>query len=236
MKNKIYLLIIIVLISSSCGVLFKTYHKDKLIDFTSNSLTDDSLKINGYYFIELEREYGDDLPPFIDEYVKTTGITKIKYLSAFFFYEDGYVVNLNGIDGLSRFYCAEKVSYENTYESAHKTIELMLEAQHSDDKKTKRICGFDPKDIVNKGLVKINNDSIKIQTYKIEYSTPTVSNAAYLYELNGTIQSDSSFVIKSKTRYLTHKETTENSIFRFRQTDQKPNVENYFKKNINRFK
>ena len=60
-------------------------------------------------------------------------------------------------------------------------------------------------------------------------------NSAYLYELNGTIKSDSSFVIKSEMEFRTNKKTTENKIFKFRQTDQKPNIENYFKKNINRF-
>lgn len=221
---------------NSCGI-FKTHHKDKLIDFRNDLIPENSIRMDGYYFTELEREYGENPPPFIDEYIKKTGVNKIKYLSIFFFYEDGYTINISGIDGLSHFYCAKKKEYDNTYESAHKTIELMLESQYSTERRTKRICGFRPNDIGNKGLVKIENDSIKIQTYRIEYqSTPGAGNSAYLYELNGTMQSDSIFVINSETRFRTNKITEENSVFKFRQTQKKPNIENYFKNNINRFK
>tara|TARA_R110002073_G_scaffold220418_1_gene380521 strand:+ start:1165 stop:1878 length:714 start_codon:yes stop_codon:yes gene_type:complete len=235
-KNRIFLLIIIVFTLNACGI-FKTHHKDKLIDFEDHSLSNQSLKLNGYYFTELELDYGENPPYFIGEYIKKTGITKIKYLSVFFIYEDGFIINIGGIDGLSRFYCAEKETYENTYESAHKTIELMLEAQNSDEKRTKRICGFKPNDIGNKGLAKINKDSIKIQLYRIEMQKPTKDsfNSAYLYELNGTVESDSSFVIKSEIEFRNNKTTTENQLFKFRPTKQKPNIENYFKMNKKRF-
>ena len=223
--------------SNSCGI-FKTHHKYKLIDFESNSLTNESLKLNGYYFAEFELEFGENAPPFIDDYIERTGINKIKYLSVFFIYEDGFVINIGGINGLSHYYCAEKENYENTYESAHKTIELMLKSQHSSDKRTKRICGFKPDDIGNKGLVQIDKDSIKIQFYRIEMQNPTKDsfNSAYLYELNGIIKSDSIFEIRSETEFRTNEKKSENKIFEFRQTEQKPNIENYFKKNINRFK
>ncbi|WP_336071042.1 hypothetical protein [Mesoflavibacter sp. CH_XMU1404-2] len=237
MRNRILLIIIMVLTFNSCGI-FKTHHKDKLIDFENNSLTNEQLKLNGYYYTELEFEYGENPPPFIDNYIENTGNNKIKYLSVFFIYEDGFVINIGGINGLSHFYCAEKENYENTYESAHKTIELMLESQYSTDKRTKRICGFKPNEIGNKGLAQIEQDSIKIQLYRIEMQNPTKDsfNSAYLYEINGTIESDTSFVIKSEKEFRTNKITVENQIFRFRQTDQKPNIENYFKQNINRFK
>lgn len=236
MKNRTLFLIILVFISHSCGI-FKTHHKDKLLDFESDLISNKTLKLNGYYFTEWEQEYGEDTPPFIDDYIEKTGIRTIKHLSVFFLYEDGFVIAINRINGLSRYYCAEKENYENTYESAHETIKLMLESQHSTNRRTKRLCGFNPNAIGNKGLVKVNNDSIKIQTYSIEYqSTPGAGNSAYLYELNGTIQSDSSFVLKSETKFKTKEITSKNSVFRFRKTDQKPNVENYFKKHRNRFK
>lgn len=236
MKNRILGLIIFVFISNSCGI-FKTHHKDKLFDFNSDLISNHSLKLNGYYFTESTVEYGEDTPPFIDDYIQKTGIRTIKQLSVFFIYEDGFVINIHRIDGLSRYYCAEKENYENTYESAHETIKLMLESQHATGRRTKRLCGFNPNYIGSKGLAKINNDSIQIQIYRVEYqSTPGAGNSAYLYELNGTVQSDSSFVLKSKTRFRTNKITSKNSVFRFRKTDQKPNVENYFKKNRKRFK
>ena len=228
MKNRIFILIIASLIFNSCGI-FKTYHKDELIDFKNNKIPEKTLKLNGYYFAELERE-----PQSFD---KIQG-TKIKYLSAFFIYENGFVVNINGVDGLTNFYCAQNKTYENTYESAHKAIELMLESQYSEEKRTKRICGFEPDDIGNKGLAKVYNKNIKIQFYRIEMQNASKDffNSAYLYELNGIIKSDSSFVVKSETEYRINKTTTENTLFRFRETEQKPNVENYFKKNKNRFK
>ena len=229
MKNRILILIIVSLIFNSCGI-FKTHHKDELIDFENNKIPYQSLKLNGYYFAELEREA-------IKGYDKIEG-TKIKYLSTFFIYEDGFAVNILGVDGLTTYSCAEKESYENTYESAHKTIELMLESQNSQINRTKRMCGFKPNDIRNKGLVKIINDSIKIQFYTIEMQKPGKDsfNSAYLYEINGILKSDSSFVIKNEIEYRNSKTTTENTLFEFRETNQKPNIENYFKKNKNRFK
>jgi len=228
LNNKIFTLLFIILTANSCGI-FKTHHKNKLIDFENNEIPKNSLKLNGYYFAELERDA-------IKGYDKVEK-TKIKYLSVFFIYEDGYSMNIRGIDGLTTYSCAEKESYENTYESAHKSIELMLESQNSEIKRTKRMCGFKPNEIGNKGLVKVNNENIKIQFYNTERQrTGSDFNSAYLYEINGIIKSDSSFVIKSETEFRTNKTTTENTVFRFRQTDQKPNIENYFRKNKNRFK
>jgi len=224
------------LIFNSCGI-FKTHHKDKLIDFKNNSIPEKTLKLNGYYYTELEYEYRENAPSFIGDYIKKTGINKIKYLSVFFIYEDGFAINLNGIDGLSHYYCAQKEKYDNTYESAHKTIELMLESQYSTDNRTKRRCGFKPNSIGRKSLVKIINDSIKIQTYRIEHQTiPGGGNSAYLYELKGTINSDKVFIITSETEYRNNITMKENSTFEFRETEQKPNIKNYFKKNKNRFK
>lgn len=236
MKYRIAVCLSLVLSLNACGIFYKTHHKDLLIDFHTNSLSHSGLKLNGYYFVELEQDYGENPPPFIDDYIKETGIHTIKQLSVFFFYEDGYVLNLRGINGLSRYYCAEKDHYENTYESAHRTIELMLQTQHATDKRTQRLCGFRPDDIDHKGLVRIENDQIKIQTYYIEYqSTPGAGNSAYLYELNGQLQSDTSFVIHSETRYRTNKTKAEHAIFQFRATTEKPNVDNYFKRHHHRF-
>ena len=221
------MILIASLIFSSCGI-FKTHHKKELIDFEKNRIPTDILKLNGYYYAELERDANRN--------DKAEG--KVKYLSIFFIYEDGFAINIGGIDGITNYYCADKVNYENTYENAHKTVQLMLEAQNSNDKRTKRICGFEPDDINKKSLVKIENDRIKIQTYRIEMQNPTKDsfNSAYLYELNGTIKSDSSFVMKSEMEFRTKEITSENQVFEFRQTEQKPSIENYFKKNKNRFK
>lgn len=237
MSCRILVLIISSLLINSCGI-FKTHHKGKLIDFENNSIPKKSLKLNGYFYTEHEIEYGENSPYFINDYIKKTGINKIKYLSVFFMYEDGFVVNVSGINGLSRYYCAEKETYENTYESAHKTIELMLQNQNSEEKRTKRICGFKPDDIGNKGLVEIKDESIRIQLYRIEMQNPLKDsfNSAYLYEMNGIIKSDSSFVIKSETEYRTNKTTAKNTLFQYRQTRQKPTIENFFRKNKNRFK
>ncbi len=223
------IVLIVILTTNSCGI-FKTHHKNKLINFENSWIPKNTLKLDGYYFAELERDA-------IKGYDKIEG-TKIKYLSVFFIYEDGFMVNIRGIEGPTTYSCAKKESYENTYESAHRTIELMLDSQNSEIKRTKRMCGFKPNDIGNKGLVKVNDGSIKMQFYSIEMQNPNKDsfNSAYLYELNGTIKSDSSFVIKNETEFRTKEAITKNTLFRFKQTKQKPNVENYFKKNRNRFK
>lgn len=215
------------LIFSSCGI-FKTHHKNELIDFEKNRISSNALKLNGYYYTELERDS--------NRYDSVKG--KIKYLSLFFIYDDGFAIHISGIDGITNYYCADKKSYENSYENAHKTVLLMLEAQNSKDKRAKRICGFGPNDINHKSLVQIDNDRIKIQTYRIEKQNPEKDsfNSAYLWEINGIVKSDSTFVIKSEKEFRTNELTTEMSVFKFRETEQKPNVENYFKKNINRFK
>ncbi len=228
MKNKIKsLLFIICLIFTSCGI-FKTHHKNKLIDFENNRISNNTLKLNGYYYTELERE--------ANSYDKIDG--KIKYLSVFFIYEDGFAINIGGVDGVTNYYCANKINFGNSYENAHATVQLMLEAQNSNDKKTIRNCRFYQNDINHKSLVQIKNDEIKIQTYRIEGQIPNKDsfNSAYLWEINGVIKSDSTFVIQSETEFRTNKTTTEMNIFKFRKTNQKPNIENYFKKRINQFK
>jgi hypothetical protein len=195
LRTRILVLIIIGLTIHSCGI-FKTHHKNKLIDFDNNQIPEKALKRNGYYFAELEREAQD---------FDTIQGTKIKYLSVFFIYDDSFVVNISRIDGLTNYYCAEKETYKNTYENAHKTIQLMLESQNSQEKRTKRICGFQQNDISNKGLIEIKKETIKIQIYRIEMQNPTKDsfNSAYLYENNGIMTSDSSFVITSETEFRT---------------------------------
>ncbi len=227
MKNKTLLIITIALTFNSCGI-FKTHHKDKLIDFENNQIPKNSLKLNGYYFAELEVEN--------QRFNKIYG-KKIKYLSVIFIYEDGFIIR-KSYNGLSNYYCAENKTHQNTYESAHKALELILESQNSKERKIKRICSFKPKDIMNKGLAKIKGDSLKIQFYQIESQNPKMDsyNSAYLYELNGIIKSDSSFVIKSKTRYRNRIKNPENILYKFRQTNNRPKIENYFKKNKTRFK
>jgi hypothetical protein len=235
-RNQIFIALIAGFLCTSCGI-FKTHHKNKLIDFEQNVLTNASLKLDGYYFTELELEYDQEAPLYIDDYIAKTGVNKIKYLSVFFIYEDGFIVNVGGVNGISHYYCADKEDYKNTYESAHETIALMLNSQNSFDKRIKRSCGFSPNDISNKGLVQIDDDAIKIQLYRIEMQNPTKDsfNSAYLYETNGIITSDTSFIIKSETEFRTNTTTPESAVFQFRQTKQKPNIENYFKKHKKRF-
>jgi hypothetical protein len=227
LKNRIFILILFSLIINSCG-FFKIHHKNKLIDFENNPIPKNSLKLNGYYFAELEYEN----QRFNEIYGK-----KIKYLSVIFIYEDGFIIKKDCIDGLSNYYCAENKTHHNTYESAHEALELMLESQNSKERKIKRICSFKPNYVMNKGLAKIESESLKIQFYQIESQNPTMdsNNSAYLYELNGIIKSDSSFVIKSKTKFRNGVKNPENIFYQFRQTDKKPKIENYFKKNKTRF-
>ena len=234
-KNKI-LFLIIILNFTSC-VIFKTHHKKNLINFENNTIINNPLKLNGYFYREFELEKGENQPYWIDEYIKKTGINKIKYISAIFIYEDGFVIDVGGINGIDHYYCAEKKIYENTFENAHQTLEKMLEAQNSFDKKIKRSCGFNPNDINAKGLIEVKENNIKMQLYRLEMQNPTKDsfNSAYLYESNGIINSDTSFTLISEKEFRTNKTTNDKYIYKFRETKQKPNVENYFKKNRNQF-
>jgi hypothetical protein len=215
------------LIFFSCGI-FKTHHKKELIDFENNQIPKNVLKLNGYYYTELERNANEN------DRIKE----KIKYLSVFFIYKDGFAINISGIDGITNYYCADKKNYGNSYENAHQTVILMLKAQNSNDKRIKKNCGFKSNDINQKSLVAIDNDKIKIQTYRIERQNPEKDsfNSAYLWEINGIIKTDSTFVIQNEKEYRTNESTTEMRVFKFRETEQKPNIGNYFKKNKKRFK
>jgi len=235
-NNSLSLFFFIGMIISSCGIS-RTHHKNKLIDFKKNEIPTNSIKLDGYYYSEMEREYDEFLPHPIDEYYQETGIKKIKYLSIFLIYEDGFAVKIGEIDGLSKYYCAEKSTYENTYESAHESVRLILESQNSEIKRTSRVCSIKPNDIDKKALVKIKNNVITIQFYLAEMQNPNKDsfNSYYLHEMNGFVKSDSSFIITSETQYRYAKTSFENIIFRFRQTLQKPIIMNYFKKHQERF-
>ncbi|WP_179004721.1 hypothetical protein [Winogradskyella forsetii] len=228
-KRKVILFLLVLMMISSCGIA-KTHHKNQLINFEDNTITSQILTLDGYYYAELERDV-----------LNTSDNIKsdvIKYLSVFFIYKDGFVVHIDEINGLSNYYCAEKELKENTYENAHEVIELMLQSQNSEEKRIKRICDFNPNDISNKGLAEIEKDSLKIQYYRMEGQSPRPDsfNSYYLYELNGIIKSDTSFMVKSKTAFRENKTKIENITYKFKQTDKKPKIDNFFKKNKKQFR
>lgn len=200
-----------------------THHKERLINYNTIVPVTKSLQLNGYYYTELER----------DANASDSIEGKIKYLSVFFIYEDGFVVFLGGIDGVTNYFCADNPIIENSYENAHKNVALMLTAQFSNDPRLKRVCGFKPNDIVNKGLTEIIGDQIKIQFYAMEkqHVIKDSFNSYYLYELNGRLLSNASFAISSETNYRQNKTIKVEAIYKFIPMLTKPKVQNYFKEN-----
>lgn len=228
--KKIVLFFVLCFIVISCAV---THNKKNLIDFNSIKLTEKNIKLNGYYYCEYERNIDYENPPFYyEEYIKKTGITKVKVLNSFFFYDDGFTIPLNGIDGLSTYYCAEDRKTENSFENAHKNIQLIIEAQKSNDKRIKRNCDFRPNEISGKGLTEILGNKIKIQYYQTEKQIPNKDsfNSYYLYEINGIITNDSTFIINEIKNYRTDSIIKVNYTYKFRQSNVKPELPNYFKK------
>ena len=212
------ILLLFVLIHFSCAV---THHKDKLINYRDTSNVSESLDLNGYYFTELERDANSN------DSVKG----KIKYLSVFFIYEDGFVVFLGGIDGITNYFCADNPVIENSYENAHRNVALMLNSQFSKNPRTKKVCNFKPNDISNKGLVKINDGEIKIQFYLVERQNPKKDsfNSYYLYELNGYVITKNSFKITSETNYRNNKTDSTLATYSFKPALVRPNMTNYFR-------
>ena len=57
-------------------------------------------------------------------------------------------------------------------------------------------------------------------------------NSYYLYEMNGIIENDSTFVINEVKNFRTESITKVNYIYKFRKNIQKPEISNYFKKHM----
>lgn len=131
---------------------------------------------------------------------------------------DGFTFILAGIDGLSNYYCAEGLNFENSFDNAHNNIQLMINAQKSVDKKIKKRCDFNPDDINRKGLTVISGNNIKIQYYQTEMQILNKDsfNSFYLYEMNGIIENDTSFVINEIKNYRTESITKVNFIYKFK--------------------
>ena len=230
--KKIFLIFISYYILISCAV---THHKKDLIDFKINKIPENKLKLDGYYYREFESDMDWENPPYhYKKYITETGITKFKTLNSLFIYSDGFTFVLSGIDGLSNYYCAEGIIFENSYENAHRNIQLMIEAQKSKDKKLRRRCDFEPDYINNKGLTEIIGDKIRIQHYQAEMQIPDKDsfNSYYLYEMNGIIKNDTTFVINEIKNYRTDSIIKVNYIYKFRRNIQKPEISNYFKKHM----
>jgi hypothetical protein len=57
-------------------------------------------------------------------------------------------------------------------------------------------------------------------------------NSYYLYEMNGIIKNDTTFIINEIKNYRTDSIIKVNYIYKFRRNIQKPEISNYFKKHI----
>jgi hypothetical protein len=211
---------VIFFVLCSCAV---THNKKDLIDFKNNEISNSELRIDGFYFYEYETE-----PSYL---YNTTEM--IKRIDAFFIYDDGFTLFLSGIDGLYPYYCVEKQIFENSFKNAQTNIQQMIKAQSSSDNLIRKWCNFDPKYINHKGLTKITKTDkrIKIQYYQTESQNLNTDsfNSYYLYEKNGEIVNDSTFIINEIKSYRLNKIEKVNQMYKFRKSP-KPKLNNYFKK------
>lgn len=221
MKKNLFV-ILLTTFTFSCAV---THDKKNLIDFKTNRISQSKLKIDGYYYYQFETETNQNY--------KTND--NIKRVNSFFIYDDGYCLYLPGIDGLYSYYCAEGNKYENSFENAHRNIGLLINAQNSSDKQIKKRCDFEPNYINHKGITKIteSDNKIKIQYYQTEMQIPNKDsfNSYYLYEMNGEIKNDSTFVVSEIKNYRTNQIKNVNMVYKYKKS-RKPELINYFKKNM----
>ena len=216
---KKYFILVITVITISCAV---THHKKNLKDFNTNAIPAGKLKLDGYYYTEFETDTNSNY----------NTNDKIKRLNAFFFYEDGFSLFLQGLSGLYRYYCAEGHKMENSFKNTHNNIKLLVEAQKSNDKKIRKRCDFEPSYINHKGLINLTetNGKIKIQYYQTEFQIPNKDsfNSYYLYEMNGEVKNDSTFIIYELKNYRANKSEKVNIVYKY-YNSKKPKVTNYFK-------
>lgn len=209
----------------SCAV---THNKHDLIDYKTNHVSTNSLRLDGYFY----REYPYKTDSSDRNFVYANAAEEIDHLDIILIYDDGFSIYLPGINGVEAYYCSVGHKRENSFNNAHRNFELMIEAETSNDKKIKNRCDFEPNYIDRKGLTLVSDDKIRIQYYRTERQVPGEDsfNSYYLYEMSGTIPNDSTILITSLKTYRNNSVKPVNYTFKFKRTKSKPVLENYFKK------
>ena len=192
MKIKLY--IIFILLFNSCTTIHNKSYLEKL-DLKKNAT---NLNLNGYYFNEGVKEI-----VVTNSYNNGKTLSekkKIKFLEVFFLYKNGFILKLPHINYNTKYYCSQHLNAEDNYEYLHNIVVEMVNSHFSLDKKVKRNCDFNTKNIQFKGIFKLNEENIKIQYYDSRRISRW-NSGWFLQELNGKILNDSTFSIENTIDY-----------------------------------
>jgi hypothetical protein len=115
----------------------KTHHKKDLIDFRTNKISANQLKLDGYYFMTYEKELTN-----LNSYersVRQAGIKTAKSIDVYFINDDGFTHYMRSINGLTNYYCMQSdFKPENSYEKLHQIIEMFIANSKSEYKKVRK--------------------------------------------------------------------------------------------------
>lgn len=221
MKTKIFLISIILFFSCT------TIHNKSNLDKTKFDDLLLNLKLDGYYYNEGIREI--EVTNFSNNNKNTiTEKKNLKYLEVFFLYKNGLVLKLPNITSNTKYLCGKNINAENNYDDLHRIIVEMVNSHLSSDKKIRRNCDFNQKNIQFKGKMKVNDKYIKLQYYDWRRISRW-NSGLFLQELNGTIMNDSTFCINYIIDYKSENNKNTNKIFKFKHLDKKPIIEDHFK-------
>lgn len=220
MKIKLY--IIFILFFNSCNIIHNKSYLEKL-DLNKNAI---NLKLNGYYYSEGEMEI--IVTSNFNNENSNSEKKKIKFLEVFFLYENGLILKLPNIKYNTKYYCSKNLNSDNNYEYLHSIVLDMVNSHFSDDKKIKRNCDFNTKNIQFKGIYKSNEDSIKLQYYDSRRISRW-NSGWFLQEFNGKIINDSTFSIENTIDYKFKNIVNCSKTFKLKKINKKPEIDWNFK-------
>lgn len=230
-SNAVKNTIITILISAclcGCAVI---HNKHALLDL--NQIGDSTtLRKNGYFYRELSVRTN---PYFRNEYGGFERDSTITFnqvrIAVLALDPDGSAIRFGSYSGMR-----DNLSFDfgikcdlqdnNTLESALRHFEC-----HILQRDEQNIHFMNSKaEIWNQGVYKIDKDSIRIQTY---YNT---RGNYQLYEESGYIENDSTIVLTKSRDYAENQTEAIHKVFRFKQMDNFPQIDNYILKNRKKFR
>lgn len=217
-----------VLLCASCAVI---YNKEQILDVNSIGIHNSSLRLDGYYYQELEVE---TYPYYRNQYNgysqdSTKEFTQVRIVPRVLF-PDGNAHSFGAFSGFQEnsgfnfeYKCA--LFDNNTLESALDHFECYLnnlpEKYYNFMTKKSKIWG--------QGVFKTTGNEIVIQIFYNHMGD------YYLYEERGDILNDSTFVLTTATDFHDGKSYAINKKYFFKQTDTLPVIESYINNHKKKF-
>jgi len=190
-----------------------------------------TLKKEGYYYTE---NYIKTNPYYRNEYGGYSRDSTISFnqvrISTLVLKSDGSAMKLGSYSGMQdnlayNFGIKCNLQDNNTLESAFEHFECYVS-----ELKNKNLIFLNSKaEIWDQGIYKTENNTITIQIF---YNT---IGDYYLYEERGIITNDSTFVLTSATDFQTGKKYEINKVYKFKKTENFPEIDNYILKNKKKF-